>query len=578
MGDRGTLIYRHWPSLERATIYLCLIGYSFLLFIVMALEVAILSSSDLWEDPMMFIEDPVVIASISIGTFLLLSIVWVPFLFFPNRFGLTSEGIIVPTNRYHRITRRRPDFIRYGDIDVIYPQFIPAPQFVKHTIKGDVFQSMIVVTKDGKNVEIRWNPYNYTDENDRYKEFREFLSKTPGEFGSRWSDTPVPTGEDLELIRDIRSREGGDGVKIKLSRKDKINLTGFSISFVILFVGMMGLMLTKEGFSDETHLIWIMVFVFVFGIASTAFFGIRIGRNSRKDIRARGMMHLMDTSIESNIRKDKKALDRNPFKLEMDKMEEGRPYDRKRIEDLTKPIPRDKSEKAAEAVANYKPGLGILSIFIIIGILIGCFVPIFFDIPFLIAISSIIIGVILALGIMTLIIVKTEIFSIDMHKEIIRQVYAEEVRTGKRVLPEDFRSRVSIGITRGGDPLIERDLEKIRKWGRMKNRTANRIIIGTIIAIFPVTIPMMVIMAVLGVLETIPGLIFAFVVPMGMFIGIMYFALRRSTVLGKITLYTDWERRTGLSVLPGDIRAIQEDMEEKAEKTQVGKILEKTGK
>jgi len=559
MCDRGETIFRGGTPMDNSSVRIAWGIYLFFLYFILLFFTAMVTMEFTVEE----VADAMYSFPLVILTFLLLVYIltplWMPYLLFASRMEVTTKGIVHPSSRLGRWTGGSHDFIPIEDIEVIYPMF-SSPDYnpSRYKAQGCTFSSFVLLLKNGKRLNHGW-PYKVDKEDrDGYRAFRQFMERGPPWFRDKWSPTPIPTGKELNLIRELEISEAKEGEKKRIKSSDIFQLVVTGISLLLIIYGITVLVFLKAENDLETVL-------FATGISSLILgfppFIIIMSLTDRKEKRAKKASELRN-QIELSDRKEREAalekLTRAPYDVDTSELEEGRPFSRDSIEQMMKGQDRKTIGDAVKAVRSYSPGR------VRVAMLVSTYfyllsLPFAFDlmngflVPVVIVLSSILFFVSLfVIG------VRLNMMTIDSHRMVIRDVLADEVRTGKRMLPEDFETPDEMLIRRGEDPVKREKLDDFRKvatrseWSYLLSfmgvfLVAMGVDIGAVMTLLFTELEQLLDMIIILGAPLLSTLLF--------WLG-KYFSSRHTNAQNSFRYLEEWKKRSGRKVLSDDIRVL----------------------
>ncbi len=557
--ERGETIFRGGIPMDNSSVRIAWGIYLFFLyFILLFLTAMVTMEYTVKEVIEAMYSFPLVILTFLLMVYIMTPL-WMPYLLFARRMEITTEGIVHPSSRFGRWTGRSRDFIPRSEIEVIYPVF-SAPDYnpSRYKAQGYTFSSFVLLLNNGKRMIHGWSYKIDKEDRDGYRAFMQFMERGPPWFRDKWSPTPIPTEKELKLIRELEISEVKEGEGKRIKGSDIFQMVVAGISVLLIIYGVVVLLFLKAENDFETVLFATGIASFILGFPP---FIIIMSLTDRKEKRAKKARELRD-QIELSDRKEREAaleeLNRAPYDVDTSELEEDRPFSRDSIEQMIKGHDKKTIREAVKAVGSYSPGrvraaMLVSTYFFLLSIVFAFDLMSGFLVPVVIVVSSILFFVSLfVIGI------RLNMMTIDSHRMVIRDVMADEVRTGKRMLPEDFETPDEMLIRRGEDPVKREKLYDFRKVAKRSEWFYLLSFLGVFTLAIGVEGG-----AVIALLSTEMGLLLDMVVIIGapLLSTLLFwlgtnFSSRHTNAQNSVRFVEDWEKRTGKRVLPDDIRKV----------------------
>jgi hypothetical protein len=225
-----------------------------------------------------------------------------------------------------------------------------------------------------------------------------------------------------------------------------------------------------------------------------------------------------------------------------------------------KPTPAKKEpedmEKMIRTIDGYRPVAQVLLMVLGFLLIIGGAMVLAFGGLNLITIP---IGVIVMIGGIGLIVL---LFFIWKDKDIndarngIDEILATEARTGKRILPDEYRTPKWFFMRRGSAPASKEELRRIEAWTRISGKWMIRLTMMAIIGGMGLFIAVSFFFAFFLLYEDAVYVMVPMAsVPMAGFGLGMYITIRRSIMVARLARLVKWEEKSGIRILSDTLRS-----------------------
>ncbi|MFW3145845.1 MAG: hypothetical protein ACMUIE_03435 [Thermoplasmatota archaeon] len=491
-----------------------------------------------WKETEALLRDPLFYMLAVSGSILFMLILLFPFLFIQSRFKVTSTGIQTSYSAVTRLVKGHPRFIEYRDIEVIFPQFVPGLKYPDGKKDPDPFYSIVIKLKDGRRLEIPWGKASRRQSKENLEEFRKLFSRCPRAFLEKWSDLPVLSTEQRKISKYLESE---DEKSVVMTPSQKWGTIVGAVFFILIFVPFMTALI-----QDGLDLVWRVagVCVSILLIFPTFLCFYHAAKQAIEVQKTRASLSIINAHSKGehvgvkDIKKEEK--------IEQEKVK----FD---------PVSKEELEKAMKAFRKYNPVRNTIAL---IGGLIGFIGGIIVLATGTLFWPLFVLGPALIMGGIILIILlfaKMGAGDIDLHKLKMRAALADEVSTGKDILPKYYKIPKWFFMRRGPKPVRKEELDKIRKWTRFSN--TQQLVITIVLATGGVVLMMLM----LPLIIFIQDLVFIFPVTVvitlvGFPLGFV-FMFKSSNAMQRLNSLVQWEERSGVKAVPDDLRKRWEEWE-----------------
>jgi len=486
------------------------------------------SRSDGWYDPATWL-----FLLAGVATFL--TIVLFPYLIIPTNFMITTTGIQTSYSRISRVLYGHPLFIEFRDIQIIFPQFIPGLPLPDGTKGMEVLYSLVVILKDGRRVEMMWNAIGSFPTPTQIIRFLDMFLCFPEELKEKWSDIPVLTEEEERISRRMDKKGSEDIVSCRFI----IIVTVTFITFAVFIFCIVLEIVFKVRVLWLDFFFFPYLFLLILSIISMLIVVIIDANRFAKVQVNRRVLKELEKGNDIHIKEGRWALRTGPDDF------------------FYEPINDEELRNSIKEIGRFSPLLSktVTSIgisFIIVSFLFYIFSEEF--IPKWNVFNLIITSILVFIGISCLVSGIAVLGNIlnKRHISYIDAAIADEVRMGKEILPKGYVLPKWFLLTRGPIPLTLNDIGKIRKWTRFKQGQRNFIAIGLIsggcffliffylvMLVYPLPEIFLVICLIIEII-TLP-------------MGILYL-IKTTNAFRKLDRAVRWEKRSGIRLLPDDLR------------------------
>ena len=522
----GRPIYRHSPKVNNKAIGTLFMFYGILIVVSLLLFTAY-NMNEAWRRESAW--GYVSIGNIGLGIFSILLFIIVPILFFPTRFMVTSRGIQTSYSLLTRMMKGYPKFVEYRDIDTMFPQFIGMGLTTKSENKEIRFNSIVVILNDDRRIFIPWVLISGWNSKDAVKEFREFMNRMPAPFREKWSNVPILSKEEKEMVKFIEK----NGDKTFITKGEKV-ITAFFISCIaLLLLGFTPIMIFDLGF-------WVVIAVVVFQLGFvlplTIFFGVKSSRLGTMKMNVKGSMAVMKSFEKLDIGSEEAIA------------EPTATWDG---EEILKEVKKEDVEAAIKVFKNYNEAKNMLTMVAGFTLLIVGAFPLASGSEIFILY---IVGGVMILGgsIILFIVLLRRPANIEKAKKDMEKIIADEVRYGKEILPHDLKMPKWFKLQRGQRPISDERMRKVERWAAKDTKRTLFISIG--LTVGGVALLFLIFPCIL--LFDLHSGIFFVVLPVSIVtfpLGMTYMILSASA-MQTLNRVVEWEQRSGGRVLNDDLR------------------------